>query len=193
MRIPAPREAAVAGRSHVVSPGETLWSIARRYGVSVEDLARANRLADPSEIETGQTLSVPLRSAGRAPAPSNGFVWPVEGRVIGLFGTRRMGRINKGVDIQAPVGSDVRAARTGRVSFTSEGLPGFGKTIVIDHGDGYASVYAYVEQILVSRGDNVQQRQVIARVGSTGRTEVPALHFEIRRDQRPRNPLHYLP
>lgn len=134
-------------------------------------------------------------SAGErpVPAPSNGFVWPVEGRVIGLFGTRRMGGVNKGVDIQAPVGSEVRAARTGRVSFTSEGMPGFGKTIVIDHGDGYASVYAYVAQILVSRGENVQQRQVIARVGSTGRTEVPALHFEIRRHQRPRNPLHYLP
>ncbi len=176
-----------------MSAGETLWSIARRYGVSVEELARANRLTDLSEIEAGQTLAIPLAGVRPTPAPSNGFVWPVEGRVIGLFGTRRMGGINKGVDIQAPVGSEVRAARTGQVSFTSEGMPGFGKTIVIDHGDGYASVYAYVAQILVSRGENVQQRQVIARVGSTGRTEVPALHFEIRRHQRPRNPLHYLP
>ena len=74
-----------------------------------------------------------------------------------------------------------------------EELPGFGKTIILEHADGFASVYAYVREILVRQGDPIAQRQVIARVGETGRTEVPALHFEIRRNQKAQNPLHYLP
>ena len=113
--------------------------------------------------------------------------------MISIFGARGGGRVNKGVDIQASSGSDVRAARGGRVDFIHENLPGFGKTIIIDHGDGFASVYAYVSEILVRKGDVVAQRQVIARVGKTGRAEVPALHFQIRRNQKPQNPLYYLP
>lgn len=117
----------------------------------------------------------------------------MQGRVIAIFGTRRRGTINKGIDIQARSGAEVVAARSGRVSFIHESLPGFGKTIILEHENGFASVYAYVSEILVRQGDWVAQRQKIARVGSTGRTEVPALHFEIRREQKPQNPLRYLP
>lgn len=175
-----------------------------------------NGILNASQIEVGRRLRIPGRavSVPEAPAPAvsapaplpvatsrweppageaRGFVWPVQGRVISIFGTRGRGRVNKGVDIQAASGADVRAARGGRVDFVHEGLPGFGKTIIIDHGEGFASVYAYVGEILVGKGDVVAQRQVIARVGETGRTEVPALHFEIRRKQKPENPLHYLP
>ena len=106
---------------------------------------------------------------------------------------KRFGSVNKGVDIQAAEGTHVRAARGGKVTFIHENLPGFGKTVIIDHEDGFASVYAYVSQILVSAGQRVSQKDVIARVGSTGRTRVAALHFEIRRHQKPQNPLDYLP
>ena len=126
-------------------------------------------------------------------ADSGRFVWPVRGRVISIFGTRRRGTVNKGIDIQAQPGEEVVAARAGQVSFVHESLPGFGKTIIIEHGGGFASVYAYVSEIFVRQGEQVAQRQQIARVGSTGRTEVPALHFEIRREQKPQNPLRYLP
>ncbi len=78
------------------------------------------------------------------------------------------------------------------MSFVHEGLPGFGKTIILEHAEGFASVYAYVGEILVRQDEWVNQRQVIARVGETGRTQVPALHFEIRHNQKAQNPLHYL-
>lgn len=201
---------------HRVQRGETLWSIARRYGVSVEEMVRANGISDVSRIEVGQRLRVPgslgfrpvrpppaavveeiVRAArpgtGRAGGAGEDFAWPVQGRVIGIFGTRGRGRVNKGIDIQARSGTEVRAARSGKVSFVHEGLPGFGKTIILEHAEGFASVYAYVGEILVRQGDLVAQRQVIARVGETGRTQVPALHFEIRRHQKAQNPLHYLP
>ena len=212
--------------THRVERGETLWSIAHRYGVSAEDLKRQNRISDVSRLEIGQRLVIPARRGAQRPAPKDApprasaqrpapaetaprapavfsapvvigrgeeFIWPVQGRVISIFGTRRRGRVSKGIDIQAPSGTEVRATRSGRVSFVHEGLPGFGKTIILEHANGFASVYAYVKEILVRQGDQVAQRQVIARVGETGRTEVPALHFEIRQNQKAKNPLHYLP
>ncbi len=177
--------------------------------MELSDLVRANGVPDVAQIEVGQRLRIPERAAPaesrRPPAStaaftppgpvssSSGFVWPVQGRVVSIFGARGRGRVNKGVDIQAPAGSEVRAARGGRVDFIHEAVPGFGKTIILDHGEGFASVYAYVAEILVRKGDVVDQRQVIARVGRTGRAEVPVLHFQIRRNQKPQNPLHYLP
>jgi murein DD-endopeptidase MepM/ murein hydrolase activator NlpD len=192
---------------HRVQRGETLWSIAKRYGVSVEALVRENRISDVSRVEVGQRLAIPAgrnlpgpAGAGAAVArgsdvtrlSAEGFIWPVQGKVISIFGTRWRGRVNKGIDIQSRAGMEVRAARSGKVSFVHEGLPGFGKTIILEHAEGFASVYAYVGEILVRQGDWVSQRQVIASVGETGRTQVPALHFEIRRNQKAQNPLHYL-
>ncbi|MBI3615934.1 MAG: M23 family metallopeptidase [Candidatus Omnitrophica bacterium] len=138
--------------------------------------------------ERVQTEAGPLLESGRSR-----FVWPVKGKVISIFGMRQGTFLNKGIDIQAPTGTEVRAARPGLVSFIHEELPGFGKTIILDHEDGFATVYAYVGQILVRQGERVAQRQVIARVGKSGRAEVSALHFEVRRNQRPQNPFHYLP
>lgn len=179
----------------------------------MEEMARANGISNRSRIEVGQQLRIPGRGPAPAepdsfppretPAPgissapvlqdSGRFVWPVQGRVIAIFGTRRRGTINKGIDIQARPGAEVLASRSGRVSFIHESLPGFGKTIILEHTGGFASVYAYVGEILVHQGDAVAQRQRIARVGETGRAQVPALHFQIRRQQKPQNPLHYLP
>jgi len=201
------------GAVHRVARGETLWSVAKWYGVDINDLIEANRITDSSRIAVGQKLVIPhgateprSDSVRSAPMPERSgppsawsgtadqdFVWPVSGRVISVFGMRRGTTLNKGIDIQAPQGTEVWAARGGHVSFVHEGLPGFGKTIILDHGDGFATVYAYVGQILVRKGESVVQHQVIARVGSTGRTEVPALHFEVRRNQKPQNPFHYLP
>ncbi len=142
----------------------------------------------PPTIDHSKKIEVP--SSKRL--EKGNFVWPVKGKVISIFGMRRSGRINKGIDIQAEDGAEVFAARSGTVSFVHESLPGFGKTIIVDHGDQFATVYAYVGEILVHQGQTVNQRQVIARVGRTGPIRVPALHFEIRRSQRPQNPFYYL-
>lgn len=200
---PARQElAGPAGRSspaavHRVRRGETLWSIARRYGVGVDALVRENRISDITRVEVGRRLMIPPPTIQPPVEVYSGaqeeFTWPVQGKVISIFGTRWRGRVNKGIDVQARAGTEVRATRGGKVSFVHEGLPGFGKTIILEHAEGFASVYAYVGEILVRQDEWVNQRQVIARVGETGRTQVPALHFEIRRNQKAQNPLHYLP
>jgi murein DD-endopeptidase MepM/ murein hydrolase activator NlpD len=193
------------GVLHRVAQGETLWRIAKRYGVDLQELARVNRISNPAKIKAGQRLMIPDSATRKAkPAPkqfyqidkpigSRQFAWPVEGKVIGLFGTRQGAVANKGIDIQASSGTAVAASRGGQVSFVHDSMPGLGKTIIVDHADGYATVYGYIGEILVHAGDKVKQRQVIARVGRNVRTNVAALHFEIRRQDKPQNPLRYLP
>jgi murein DD-endopeptidase MepM/ murein hydrolase activator NlpD len=76
--------------------------------------------------------------------------------------------------------------------FVSQALKGFGKTLIIDHNDGYETVYAYNSELLIKQGDSVRQNDCIARVGSSGRASGPMLHFEIRKGGQPQNPLSYL-
>jgi murein DD-endopeptidase MepM/ murein hydrolase activator NlpD len=120
------------------------------------------------------------------------FVWPARGEVISCFGSKFDRSKNKGVDIRVDEGTDIRASKSGRVVFCDEKFKGFGKTVIIDHGSRYQTVYAYNSIILVKVGDEVSQNTVIARSGSTGRAKEPSLHFEIRKDGRPEDPLSYL-
>ena len=99
---------------------------------------------------------------------------------------------NKGVDIRAIEGSAVRASRAGKVVYCDSQLKGFGKTVILDHGNNYQTVYSYNRDILVKVGDVVEQNTVIAKVGRTGRAREPSLHFEIRRNGEPQNPIYYL-
>ncbi|PIQ82094.1 MAG: hypothetical protein COV76_05370 [Candidatus Omnitrophica bacterium CG11_big_fil_rev_8_21_14_0_20_64_10] len=193
--------------THQVQPGETLWRISKRYGVSTEVLARANRLSDPARIRVGQILTVPHPARGgrrpesalkpvsevKAFSRESRFAWPVQGKVIGLFGMRRSGVANKGIDIAAERGAVVGAAKSGQVTFVHAAMPGLGRTIIVTHADGFATVYGHLDEVLVTQGQVVNQRQSIGRVGLSGRTEVPMLHFEIRQDDKPQNPLRYLP
>lgn len=193
--------------THTVVAGDTLYAISKRYGVSLDSLMEENHIDDPTTIERGQVLRI-TGVAGQSPSyrskktrgssaiylPSGeGFSWPVSGTVTSLFGMTKDGVRNKGIDIRAGDGASVRAARSGRIVYCDTRHKGFGKTIIIDHGDNYQTVYSYTSEILVKTGDNVRKDEIIARAGQTGRAKEPSLHFEIRRDGEPINPAYYLP
>ena len=139
--------------------------------------------------------SGPYRGTHNVQMPTgvgNLFAWPVRGEVILPFGAK-MGNIkNKGIDIKANEGASVRAAETGKVVYCDSYLKGFGKTIILDHGNNYQTVYSYNSEILVKVGDVVERNTVIARVGSTGRAKEPSLHFEVRKNGEPKDPVYYL-
>ncbi len=188
---------------HTVRPGETLWGISKAYDVDLDDLVKANSIKDTGSIEKGQILAIPgrarsgpvARAATTTYARSRSavsFVWPVKGAVLSRFGSTADKVVNKGIDIKANEGSGVAASREGKVVFCDEYLKGFGKTVIIDHMDGYQTVYSYNSDITVRVGDTVRQRDVIAKVGSSGRARVSMLHFEIRRNGEPQNPEFYL-
>jgi murein DD-endopeptidase MepM/ murein hydrolase activator NlpD len=120
-----------------------------------------------------------------------GLIWPVRGRVTSGYGYR-WGRMHAGIDIAAPTGTPIRAAKDGRVIFTGW-MNGYGNAVVIDHGSGFSTLYAHQSRIGSSRGQVVDQGAVIGYVGSTGRSTGPHLHFETRVGGSPRNPRPYLP
>ncbi|WP_406564698.1 peptidoglycan DD-metalloendopeptidase family protein [Marinobacter subterrani] len=226
---------------HVVQPGETLYSIAWRYGRDYRELGSANGIGPPWTLKVGQVLrldlrgtvtsgrqtnsasrreasghdhrnrvSVPRPTAESAPKPSvtraprRGaplgsqtqtvarieWRWPHVGTVIARYSTS--GKVNKGIDIAGQAGDAVRAAATGNVVYAGNGLLGYGNLIIVNHNEHYLSAYAHNRKILVQEGEDVNAGQVIAELGSSG-AERPMLHFEIRKDGNPVDPVHYLP
>jgi lipoprotein NlpD len=121
------------------------------------------------------------------------FIWPLKGKIITPFGINN-GFKNDGIDIAASTGSKVVAAYSGKVVFASD-LKGYGNTIIIQHNDKYATVYANNKSMLVRKGAVVKTGELIAQAGNSSgvTTTIPHLHFQIRKENQPRNPLFYLP
>jgi lipoprotein NlpD len=146
------------------------------------------RWAAPKNSDKGRSL---VRGPGRKGAVK--FKWPLKGKVLRRFGTRR-GVKSDGIDIGAPRLTTIRAAAGGRVIFSNWGPGGTGRTVIIRHkGGAYHSVYSHNEVNLVKPGEQVVRGAPIARLGSTGAVQSARLHFEIRYRTKPRNPLSYLP
>ena len=120
------------------------------------------------------------------------FSWPLKGNVAVPFGGREDNISIKGIVIQAREGESVVAAQAGRVSFVDEKLKGYGKTIIIEHSPEFATVYARNSEILVTPGQWVKRGQPVAKVGQAGRGNSPQLYFELRRNARAEDPVHYL-
>ena len=194
-----PHGSATGYRSHVVKPGETIYHIAHLYGVTPERLMTANGLSDPRQLTSGQTLIIPSsvgtsssESYSMWPAPAERqFAWPVTGgQVSSPFGIRH-GVKHDGVDIVAYAGAPVRAADDGTVIFSGR-LHGYGNAVILQHSGGYVTVYGHNQRNLVRSGERVVRGQEVAELGATGRATGPNLHFEVRYQGQPQNPLAYL-
>jgi murein DD-endopeptidase MepM/ murein hydrolase activator NlpD len=118
--------------------------------------------------------------------------WPVRGRVITAFGASEAGKANDGIDISVPEGTSVRAAENGVVIYAGDGLKEFGNTVLIRHDDGLVTVYGHNSSIKVQRGANVRRGDEIALSGLSGSANTPRLHFEVRKESTPVNPMTFL-
>lgn len=236
-------------RSHLVQLGDTLYSIAWRYGLEYRKLAAANGIRVPYRIYPGQqlfltdlerrierysaiqkkrqnrTISKPLPKPKPSPltkpkartevvkvppakrsiktpvktkktsvvksrkSPST-WVWPSNGP-IGLRFNSNKG-LNKGIDLYGKLGDSVIAAAAGEVVYAGHGLRGYGLLVIVKHSEKFLSAYAHNNKILVKEGESVSQGQKIAELGSTD-ADRAKLHFEIRYDGKPVDPLKYLP
>lgn len=218
---------------YIVSKGDTLFSIAWRYGFNVKGLATANNLAAPYTIYPGQALvlqestrviataSKPTPTstkptnrssraavskpavAAKAPAPKavirpapvvldsgGAWAWPVTGPLVRSFVAT--GQAHKGIDIKGKMGEPVRASRAGVVVYSGSGLVGYGNLLILKHSDRYLSAYGHNRRLLVKEGDSVKAGAVIAELGDSG-TDSPKVHFEVRIDGKPVDPLGLLP
>jgi murein DD-endopeptidase MepM/ murein hydrolase activator NlpD len=120
------------------------------------------------------------------------FIYPVQGKISQKFSNQKP-NLHKGIDIAAPEGTKVVASRAGRVIWSRNKMPGYGNLIIIDHGDGFATVYGHNKKNLVHEDQYVRQGEPIATVGQTGRASGPHVHFEIRKNTVCVDPLKYLP
>lgn len=208
------------GTFHHVQEGDTLYAIARTYGVPAEAIARENALRGDA-IDQGAVLFIPgarqelvvapprarmegrpQRRAGPTQIPRAGvrpldvaahglaLAWPTPGVLVSGFGNRS-GEAHDGVDLAAPEGTDVVAAAAGTVLFAGE-QRGYGNIVLLSHEGDLVTVYAHNEQNLVRKGEHVDRGERIARVGRTGNATGPHLHFEVRVGARPHDPLGFL-
>jgi murein DD-endopeptidase MepM/ murein hydrolase activator NlpD len=167
--------------------------------VALDKLSAAER-AEASEIDSLQAASAALAARIRAAQAHNGsstvtpssagLIWPVNGPITSPFGWR-WGRMHQGIDIGVPTGTPIHAAAAGTVIYCGW-EEGYGNLVVIDHGGNLATAYGHQSAIAVTCGEYVQQGQVIGYVGCTGHCTGPHLHFEVRINGDPVDPLGYL-
>ncbi|MCY0965580.1 peptidoglycan DD-metalloendopeptidase family protein [Parathalassolituus penaei] len=240
----ASRNSGSAGNSadyYIVQKGDTLYSIAFRYGMNHLQLAASNGIYSPYTIYPGQKIDVrngssrsqtvatstatsttyavpqttpvtvskptpivsnpvvvtrpiavdsPAAPVDPAPVSNGKWNWPSNGAILARFSTNEP--VNKGIDLAGTMGEPVKAAAAGTVVYAGEGLRGYGNLVIIKHDDTFLSAYAHASRILVQEKDSIKAGQTIAETGSTG-TDRVKLHFEIRKNGNPVDPLLYLP
>lgn len=188
---------------HTVRAGETLYSIARSYGLDYRQLAQLNDLGDGSMIRVGQRLLLPqsgevhvadpgfaatARAATVVPAPP--WRWPTSGRLYLRFG--QSPKTASGIRIAGNVGQTIQAAASGEIVYAGSGLASYGQLLIIKHNESWLSAYGFNSALLVREGDIVAAGQNVAEMGQD-LAGVAVLHFEIRRAGQPVDPLIYLP
>lgn len=269
----ASQSASKKNGSYIVQSGDTLYSVSRKTGVSVDSLKSANGLSNGA-IRVGQSLIVPVghntevaaatpsaataKTATPAALPETKQVttptktaaasqpaatqpaaeptktaqnepakpaaepavakgsdttmnqaenvavvapqatgiskmrWPAQGRILSSFGQKEGSSTNDGIDIMAPEGSSVKAAENGVVIYAGDGLKEFGNTVLIRHENNIVTVYGHNSKILVQRGQKVRRGDEIAKSGMSGNASTPRVHFEVRKNSSPVNPIKYL-
>ena len=178
---------------HVIYPGQRL-SLSRpdlTMFSQTEAVAKVSVAASGRMMKTKTYKKEPGSRARKNTDghPVPGWRWPANGSVISHFSFH--GRTNKGIDLAGKIGEPVFAAAAGEVVYAGSGLTGYGNLIIIKHNGSYLSAYAHNKVLLVREGSVVKAGQKIAEIGSTGTSE-PKLHFEIRRNGKPVDPLLYL-
>jgi murein DD-endopeptidase MepM/ murein hydrolase activator NlpD len=201
----------IDGITYSVKRGDTVSKIAANFGVKTDDILKYNNLSSSNPIiAIGEKIIVPggkqtARSINGVIKPTNilnnvidsgsliaggNYIWPTSvKRITQSYGFRG----HTGVDIAGPIGTPLYATKSGKVTKSQCGWNGgYGCYIIIDHGGGVTSLYGHASQLNVSYGDKVEQGDIIALMGSTGRSTGPHIHFEIRINGKRTNPLKYV-
>jgi murein DD-endopeptidase MepM/ murein hydrolase activator NlpD len=150
-------------------------------------------LPEPQARVVAETKTIAEKPASVASAPaSEGFIWPVKGNVISEFGPKAGGEYNDGINIAAREGEPIVAAADGEVVYSGNELRGYGNMVILRHADGLMTAYAHADRVLVSKGENVQQGVTIATVGKSGGVEQAQVHFGVRKNKEPVDPMSVL-
>ncbi|MBI5682686.1 MAG: peptidoglycan DD-metalloendopeptidase family protein [Deltaproteobacteria bacterium] len=193
-----------------------MWRIAKTYNIDLQDIAEANNITNARQIEAGQKIFIPgaekvikvkpyvpkgfgvrdkrqetEETEDKTAFENDRFVWPARGEIISGFGIRD-GKRHDGIDISALEGTDVLAADDGEVIYSDNELRGYGNLIIIQHKDNFVTIYAHNKENIANVGQSVKRGELIAKVGNSGNSKGYHLHFEVRKDKKPMNPVFFL-
>lgn len=182
------------GRGDLIHPGQTivLQAPAGWSGAPDSSVADSSRSASPTRVPPAAASTRPSSAPPRvvSASPPTSWVWPTDGTISAGFGSGSLG--GKGIDITGRVGQPVRAAADGEVVYSGSGLIGYGQLIIVKHNEAFLSAYGHNSRLAVREGDRVKAGEAIAQMGE-GPGRKPVLHFEVRRNGKPVDPMRYLP
>ncbi|MFW5998281.1 MAG: peptidoglycan DD-metalloendopeptidase family protein [Halanaerobiaceae bacterium] len=194
---------------YTISQGDTLSEIAKKYGVTKEEIISLNNIKDPNKIYPGENIIIPSESRkedkntkkalsrnNTSTSSNTNYIWPVQGKLTSSYGWREHPidnekHFHKGIDISLSPGSPIYAVEEGKVTF-SGWSEGYGNLIILEHQNNIKTYYAHNMKLLVKEDKKVEKGKIIALSGSSGKTNGPHLHFEIRKNNDTINPMKYL-
>jgi murein DD-endopeptidase MepM/ murein hydrolase activator NlpD len=192
-----------AGLVVILERGQDIKAMLDSHGISPIEFMRVNAIQSPLELRPGKMLFLPgvkpqaaLDRLAKVREEENRYLWPVQGRITSYFGRRNLGMgtasFHKAIDIAAPTGTPITAARSGLITYAGWSERGYGNLVKIQHSGGDETWYAHQSEIYVSVGQQVKQSETIGLVGSTGLSTGPHLHFELHEAGQAVDPLAYL-
>lgn len=198
LKLPAGAQVAAAPAATVPAKPGTPPSRIGALVVNIDDVVTGSQPAIPegTPVPAAKPARAPVAASVPVDVPkgfSGRFVWPLSGTLLTRYGPVGKGQISNGIDIGATRGQPFRAAADGVVSYAGSEVAIYGGLILVSHGGGWVSAYGHAERIDVTRGQAVKAGQVLGAAGQSGFAETPKLHFELRKDRKPVDPLLYLP
>ncbi len=182
-----------------ITPAKTVKQITKQQTQKQQPVKKETKQVSSKTVNTAkpvvskaQSVKVKQQSQKIIARSNSKFSWPVRGPILSGFGLKNSGLVNDGINIFASFGTPVKAAENGVVAYAGNEVKGMGNLIIIQHSDGWMTVYAHLDSMNVKRGTKVSVGQQIGKVGKTGKVDKPQLHFEIRKGTKPYNPIQYL-
>lgn len=202
LKIPSPKK-------YKIKKGDTLYQIAKCNSIYVVEIKNKNKKINEKKLIVGSVINLPYYAGDNCKFKKQKiakkkktrlklikskeiFIWPVQGTTVTYFGKQKGGRKNDGINIISVKGNPVRAALNGKVIYRGNELLAWGNLIIIKHKNNWTTAYAHLDKLLVEKGEIVKTGDIIASVGSTGNVDKSQLHFQVRKNSKPLNPIKFL-
>ena len=196
-------------KRYKIKKGDTLYKIAKCSSTNVLEIKNKNTNLNEKRLIVGSVINLPYysidncklkskkiakknRSIKKSIKSKEIFIWPVQGSIITYFGKQKGGRKNDGINIISVKGNPVRAAMTGKVIYRGNELLAWGNLIIIKHKNNWTTAYAHLDKLLVKKGEIIKTGDIIASVGATGNVDKSQLHFQVRKNSKPLDPMKFL-
>ena len=196
-------------KRYKIKKGDTLYKIAKCSSTNVLEIKNKNTNLNEKKLIVGSVINLPYysidncklkskkiakknRSIKKSIKSKEIFIWPVQGSIITYFGKQKGGRKNDGINIISVKGNPVRAAMTGKVIYRGNELLAWGNLIIIKHKNNWTTAYAHLDKLLVKKGEIIKTGDIIASVGATGNVDKSQLHFQVRKNSKPLDPMKFL-